>query len=119
MGLAASLMALVHTMLYGAGGAGSLTGLIVLGPLLDISLLPVKNGRGAYFAFAAAGILANCSALLAQGIVKYNWSRGRQPVEVWLLTAGWTYPLFGLVAGLIAAAICFRWTENHRRKPRA
>ena len=116
MGLFAALTAFGHMLVYGAGGAGSLTSLIVLGPLLDISLLPVKKGRGAYFAFVAAGILANLAALLAQGIVKFNWPRGNKPFEVWLLTAGWTYPLFGLLAGLIAAAICFRWTDNANRK---
>lgn len=117
MGIVACLTAPFFVGLGDLKGAGSLTSVVVLGPLLDLSLLPVRKGRGAYLAFMAAGLLSNLAALVAQGIVKYQWPRGRQPVEVWLLTASWSYPLFGLLAGLIAAIICFRWNETDT-KPR-
>lgn len=94
---------------WGEKGLGSLTSLLLTGPLLDLALWRVRSGWGVYSAFAIAGLASNVAALGVQIVAKLiGWGGGGKPLAMWLPTAAVTYPFFGLAAGLLAALILFR-----------
>ncbi len=106
--------------LGGAGpGFGALTSLALTGPCLDLALRRAASGWRLYVAFAFAGLASNTGAMLVRGAVKgLGLEGGRRPFASWLAEAVWTYPLFGIAAGLISAAICFRRGDGRRSASR-
>lgn len=90
-------------------GFGALTSLIATGPLLDWTLRRANGGWRQIVAFALAGLTSNLLALGVRGIAKVmGWEEvGRCPLGEWLLNAGWTYPVCGLIAGLICGTVLF------------
>jgi hypothetical protein len=96
-------------------GVGVLTGLALLGPLLDLALRWGGTGPRLYTAFVAAGAVANIMAFLVRGAAKYFGFRGlggSRHFEAWLPVASWTYVAAGMLAGLLGAAA---WFKLHRR----
>lgn len=88
-------------------GAGSTTSLVLIGPLLDAAAAWARrNGRLAV-SFALAGMGTNLVALVVRGVAKM-YEPSKRPFGSWLAQAAWSYPLCGLVAGAVAAVICFR-----------
>jgi hypothetical protein len=63
---------------------------------------------------ALAGLGANLVAFLVRGGAKLisGGAIEGMPLEVWLPWAAITYPAFGLLAGLISAAVWFRATRK-------
>ncbi len=96
-------------------GAGALAGLGLLGLLLDLALLGAKSGRGVYFRLAAAGLAANLAALGVRAGAKLVLPNAK-PWEDWWPLALVTYPLCGLIAGLISAAVWFRATAGAKHE---
>lgn len=88
-------------------GAGSTTSLVLVGPLLDLAGRWGRQRGRLVAAFAVAGLATNVVALVARGGSKLLFQDGR-PFASWVTTAAWSYPLCGLVAGTVAAIICFR-----------
>jgi len=111
MGLSALGTAVVMTG-YNVGnlGAGSLTSLALTGPLLDLALMGARRGWRLYLGFILAGIASNLIALCFRGGMKALTGdmRGGRLVGEWWHQASLTYPLCGLLAGLLSAAVWFR-----------
>jgi uncharacterized membrane protein len=61
--------------------------------------------------FAVAGGLTNLAAFAVRGGKKLTaWEAlTTRPLAEWVSTAAWSYLLCGLLAGLLSAAIWFRW----------
>lgn len=121
--------------LKGAGiaelGAGALTSLALTGPLLDLVLWRARRGWQLYLGVISAGLLANLAALAVKATEKLalqaaaggrgtggglglgNGSGGgKRAFGVWLADAAWTYPVCGILAGLISALVWFRWQSR-------
>ena len=119
---AASLMSLsgmaaASVLMIGrSGGAGAITSLALTGFMLDLALHGARNGRSVYIRLTLAGLAANVAALLVRGGVKLL--AGGQidglPVELWWPKAVLTYPLCGILSGLISAVVWFRITAAKR-----
>jgi hypothetical protein len=97
-------------------GPGVVTGLLLIGPLLDLALRWGRTGPRLYGAFVAAGALANIGAFVVRGAAKYfgfGGLGGTRPFTAWVPVAAWTYVIAGMLAGFISAAAWF-----HFRAPR-
>jgi hypothetical protein len=95
-------------------GAGAATSLVLTGLLLDLALLGARSGPSVYLRLTLAGLAANLAAFLVRGGVKLlnGGLVDGQPLELWWPKAAVTYPLCGLLAGLISAAVWFRITAR-------
>jgi hypothetical protein len=117
--MSGSAMASVLTM--GAAGlhtpgVGVLTGLALVGPLLDRALRWGGTGLRLYGSFVLAGVFANGGAFLVRGVVKYagiGALGGSRPLADWLSVAVWSYLLSGLLAGVVSAAAWFQLRRGH------
>ena len=97
-------------------GLGGLTSLAATGFCLDALLVRARSGWRLYLAFALAGLTSNLLAFGVQFAVKLSKGPkigGRGFLE-WLAQASWTYPLCGLVAGLISGAVWFQFRPRSR-----
>jgi hypothetical protein len=104
-------------VILGAGlgekGHGATVSLTLIGPVLDLAMRSSTGGRRVYLAFIGAGMSANLAALAFQAGAKYlGFGGGGKPLAVWLPQALVTYPAFGAAAGLLSAAIFFRWNDR-------
>jgi hypothetical protein len=106
--------------LGGAGmGAGALTSLCLTGPLLDLALLGARRGWRLYLGFVLAGLGSNLAALVVRGglkVLALGLADGRAADE-WWRQAVLTYPLCGVLAGLLSALVWFQF--RGRRAPPA
>jgi hypothetical protein len=98
----------------GGLGAGATTSLLLTGPLLDFALWRARRGWRLYLGFAAAGLLSNLTALLVRGATKFVGigRGGGRSFSDWWMQASVTYVLCGLIAGLVSAAIWFRFASR-------
>lgn len=94
-------------------GFGAMTSLSLTGPLLDVALWKARAGWRLYAGIIAAGLASN---LIAMGIkvtekllLSGGGGGGKRSFGAWLAQAAWTYPLCGVLAGLLSAAVWFRW----------
>jgi hypothetical protein len=100
-------------------GSGAQTSLLLTGPLLDLALRRFSGGWRLYAAFVAACATTNLLALLVRGATRAAGMRGTgmgggRSSEGWWLEAVWTYPMAGLLAGLISVAAWFHFREHGR-----
>ncbi len=95
-------------------GAGAMTSLILTGFFLDFALAGARSGRSVYLRLMLAGAAANLVAMLVRGGMKLLAGGQLQglPLAVWFSKAIVTYPLCGAVAGLISAAVWFRFASQ-------
>ena len=126
MGLGALATSGVIRSFGGGGGLGAFTSLCLLGPCLDVALLRARSGPWIYGGLALGAVAANMAAFGVQLAIKLLASGGGRgggggggggmgggrSLMDWLPQAIVTYPLFGLVAGLVSAAIWFRFRER-------
>jgi len=96
-------------------GAGALTGLVLLGLALDVAMLGAGSGRAVYLRFAAAGLGVNLVALAARAALKVSLHEPK--LAAWLPKALVCYPVCGLLAGLISAAVWFRIQARSQPRP--
>jgi hypothetical protein len=97
-------------------GVGAITSLALTGLLVDLALLGAKNGWSIYVRLTLAGLAANIVAMLVRGGSKLL-SGGQVdglPIEFWLPKAALTYPICGILAGLISAIVWFRMTARQQ-----
>lgn len=92
-------------------GLGGLTSLTLCGLLLDIALWSARCGARLYCGIVAAGLASNLIALVVKAVEK-KWLGSGRSFGGWLAQAIWTYPLCGVLAGLISAAVWFRWRSR-------
>jgi hypothetical protein len=88
-------------------GAGAITSLSLTGPLLDAAVWRARAGWRLYLCFVVAGLASNLVALLVRA-----GAGGGRPAEFWWQQAVITYPLCGIVAGLVSAAVWFQLRER-------
>jgi hypothetical protein len=96
-------------------GAGAMTSLILTGFFLDFALAGARSGRSVYVRLMLAGAAANLVAMLVRGGVKVLAGGQLEglPLAVWFPKAMITYPLCGALAGLISAAVWFRFASQN------
>ena len=98
---------------WGEKGHGATVSLALIGPVLDLAMRSSTGGKRIYGAFISAGMVANLAAFAFQAGSKYfGWGGGGKPLAAWLPLAIVTYTAFGAAAGLLSAAICFRWNDR-------
>ena len=97
---------------------GALTSQAATGPFLDLALRRTRGGWRLYAAFALAGLSSNMLAFAVRGGSKLAGLElgGRRSLVDWFLQAVVTYPVCGLLAGLLSGALWFygsrRETQN-------
>ena len=115
---AAAAAMLLKAAGVGGLGIGAMTSLCLTGPMLDAALWRAKAGWPVYLSFALAGCLANVGAFVVRGTSKYSgWETLKRPFAEWLSVSSWSYLLCGLAAGLLSAAIWFRWSADRGQEP--
>jgi hypothetical protein len=92
-------------------GLGAMTSLLATGVLIDAALGGARTGRAIYVRLTLAALAANLLALAIRGGEKLLTG---ELLEPWLSKAIVTYPLCGLAAGLISAAVWFRVGDRDR-----
>lgn len=92
-------------------GIGAMTSLLLLGPALDLAVLRAKANWTLYLRFAAAGLIVNLLAFSVQmGAKAAGWSLGGgRDFQSWLSVGTISFPICGLIAGLVSGAIWFHW----------
>jgi len=97
----------------GAIGAGAITSLALVGPLMDLALWGAGGGWRLYLRFALWGLACNLAALTVRAGVKLFAVEGlgKRPFDLWFSQAVVTYVVCGVFAGLLSAWICFRFQE--------
>ena len=90
-------------------GIGAVTSACLVGGLLDAALLFARRGWQLYGGFVLAGLLGNLAAMATRGGKKWVGLDDLldRPWHEWLSQAVVTYPLFGIVAGLVSAILLF------------
>ena len=101
-------------------GFGAATSLAVTGFIMDLALIGARSGRSIYVRLALAAVAANMLAFLAKASEKLWFPKPMegQPFWEWLPKAIVSYPVCGILAGLIGAAACFRFTAGPRAAPK-
>jgi hypothetical protein len=121
-GMVMGVSALGSAVALGAGGlaglgAGAMTSLALTGPFLDLALWRAGRGWRLYLGFALAGLGSNLAALGVRAgtkLVGLGHPAARPLAEWWPQAIG-SYALCGLLAGLISAAVWFRFVASTRR----
>jgi hypothetical protein len=100
-------------------GSGALVSLCLLGPMMDIALRGVRSPRRVYAALVLSGVATNLLALgsrAAPKVLGFDIAGGRA-FDSWWLQAVVTYPLSGVVAGLLGAFCWFHLNDRSASKP--
>lgn len=118
MGIGAATASILMTMAgWGERGLGAVTSLYLIGPCLDLAVCRAKSGRWIYLSLVSAGLMANLAAMAVQVTAKsMGWKvqgMGKSLAE-WLPWAAITYPLCGILAGLLSAVVWFRWNSGRQ-----
>jgi hypothetical protein len=112
MGASSLATVLILGMVRGHGaGAGAITSLALTGPLLDVALWGADRGWRLYLGFVAAGLGSNIAALLVQALFKSAEATGvggRRAAIEWWASAPISYPVCGILAGALSAAVWFQ-----------
>ncbi len=99
-------------------GLGALTSMALTGPMLDAVLWRMQSGGWRlYVGIILAGVLANTAAFGVKLSEKLIFGQGKRKFADWLMNALWSYPLFGIVAGLISALVWFKWRATMPKEP--
>jgi len=121
MGIGSALtVACMRTGGFHGIGFGAMTSLFLTGPMLDVAVWSAQGGWRLYVRIVVAGLATNVAALvirLAAKVLSGDMSGGRR-LASWLPQAIWTYPLCGVVAGLIGAMAWFHWASRQPTAPR-
>lgn len=102
-------------------GAGALTSLCLLGPLMDFALARARSGWRLYAGLVLGAVGTSVLALLSRGAGKLlglDVAATMRPFGLWWPQAIVTYALCGAVAGLIAA-FCFFHMRKQQQESKA
>ena len=120
MGVGSALtVACLRTGGFHGIGFGAMTSLFLTGPMLDVAVWSARGGWRLYVRIIVAGLATNVLALvirLAAKVLSGDLSGGRR-LAGWLPQAIWTYPLCGVIAGLIGAMAWFHWASRQAATP--
>jgi hypothetical protein len=96
-------------------GPGAMTSLCLTGPLMDLAVVGAGGGAWLYVALVGAGLATNLIALLQRAGSKLLGfdGPGTRLFAEWWPQAVVSYKLSGAVAGLIGAALMFKF--RHRQ----
>ncbi len=104
------LVAVIRLAGVGQWNPASVTGLICLGPALDLAFVSARSGRSIYALAAIAGAAANLFAFavrLGSAIWFGNAGGGRGFLSFWPVALA-CFVAFGALAGLVSALAWFR-----------
>jgi hypothetical protein len=117
MGLSAVCTALVMRATGALSmGFGGVTSSCLAGFFLDFVLWAVRSGWLLYLGFALAGLASNLVAMAARGGAKRAGldDLTDRPFASWITQAAFTYPFFGILAGLICATLFFSLRRRNK-----
>jgi hypothetical protein len=98
-------------------GSGAFVSLLLLGPMMDVALSRARSGWRVYAALVVAGVTTNLLALASRAAPKLlGLDSGARPFDSWWLQASITYPLSGVVAGLLGAVCWFHYSDRRQRE---
>jgi hypothetical protein len=101
-------------------GAGALTSLCLLGPLMDFALARARGGWRLYAGLILGAVGTSILAMLSRGAGKllgFDVAATMRPFGLWWPQAIFTYALCGAVAGLIAALCFFQLRKQRQESP--
>jgi hypothetical protein len=112
-------------------GVAALTSMTLTGPLLDLALWGARRGWRLYLGFVLAGLGGNLAAFFVRWSFRAidaippgsgggrggggGLGGGGRRMAEWLALAPWTYPVCGVLAGLVSALVWFHF--RGRRRP--
>lgn len=96
---------------FGSTGVGAITSLVLTGPVLDFAVRGARSGWRLYVGFVLGGLSCNLISMVIRGGAKelMPLRLGGRPFAEWLAVAAFTYPVCGILAGLISALVWFRF----------
>jgi hypothetical protein len=93
----------------------SLTSLLALGPAIDLALARgVRGGPWLYLRFGSAGLVANTLAFFVRAGASWLALEAARPHSNSRFGLGvfLSFAACGIVAGLVSAIVCFRWSSR-------
>jgi hypothetical protein len=102
-------------------GSGATVSLLLIGPMMDVAVRHARRGRRVYAALVLAGVSTNLLALGSRAAFKVLGLElaDARPFDSWWLQASVTYPLSGIVAGLLGALCWFHFNDRSKGEPHA
>ena len=89
-------------------GTGAYTSLVFTGVLMDLTLYFANTGWKLYTGLMVSGLLANLLALYVRSGFKSFFKINIFDFNTWFQTAAFSYPICGLLAGLLCALLVFK-----------
>jgi hypothetical protein len=121
--MGAGALAMLFASGFGGMGVSAWAGLLLLGPALDLALRRARRGVHVYLGLVLAGIGANLGALGIRALAKAAGFRGLggggRGLFEWWQQAQFTYPAFGLLAGILSAVVWFHFRSARQEEPRS
>ena len=113
MGISGLITAFIgQTLTEGPGtGTGAYTSLVCTGVLMDLTLYFANKGWKLYSGLMVSGLIANLIALYVRSGFKSFLKINIFDFNTWFQTAAFTYPICGLIAGLLCARLVFKLTN--------
>lgn len=116
-GLSMGVVAGASTLLlggthFGTAGVGAMTSMLLCGIVLDFVAARTRSGWPLYAGLATAGLTVNLVAFCVKLGSKLIGMGDAAALSVWLPRAAVSYPLCGLAAGFICAAVLFRFRPD-------
>lgn len=113
MGISGLITAFIgQTLTEGPGtGTGAYTSLVCTGVLMDFTLYFANTGWKLYTGLMVSGLFANLIALYVRSGFKSFLKINIFDFNTWFQTAAFTYPICGLLAGLLCAFLVFKFRK--------
>jgi len=110
MGISGLITAFIgQTLTEGPGTrTGAYTSLVCTGVLMDFTLYFANTGWKLYTGLMVSGLIANLIALYVRSGFKSFLKINIFDFNTWFQTAAFTYPICGLLAGLLCALLVFK-----------
>ena len=108
MGISGLITAFIgQTLTEGRGtGTGAYTSLVCTGVLMDLTLYFANTGWKLYTGLIVSGLFANLLAFYVRSGFKSFLKINIFDFSTWFQTAAFTYPICGLLAGLLCLFLC-------------
>src|SRR5262245_47434273 len=106
---------ILSTMGGASFGSGSSVSLLLIGPMMDVAIRHARGGWRVYAALVLSGVATNLLALGSRAAFKVlglDLAAGARPFDSWWLQASVTYPLSGVLAGLLGAVCWFHFNDR-------